>query len=78
MTTRIISLFAAFLFASTTALAATPDGRTFATPDDAVKTLVAALKNNDNKALTEIFGKRNENLIDTTDSADTLENRQNL
>ncbi len=78
MTTRIISLFAALLLASTTALAATPDGRTFATPDDAVKTLVAALKNNDNKALTEIFGKRNENLIDTTDTADTLENRQNL
>jgi hypothetical protein len=78
MITRIILLFSAFLFASTTALAATPDGRTFVTPDDAVKTLVAALKNNDNKALTEIFGKRNENLIDTTDTADTLENRQNI
>jgi hypothetical protein len=78
MITRIISLFAAFLFGSTAVLAATPDGRAFATPDDAVQTLVTALKNNDNKTLTEIFGKRNESLIDTTDTADTLKNRQNL
>jgi hypothetical protein len=78
MITRIISLFAAFLFGSTAALAAMPDGRVFATPDDAVQTLVTALKTNDNKTLTEIFGKRNENLIDTTDTADTLKNRQNL
>lgn len=78
MTTRIISLFAALLFTCTTALATPPDERIFATPDDAVKAFVVALKANDNKALTEIFGKRNENLIDKTDSADTLEARQNI
>lgn len=76
MTTRITFLFAALLLTCTTLLAATPDEHVFATPDDAVKAFVTALKANDNKALIEIFGKRNENLIDTTDSADTLKSRE--
>jgi len=76
MTTRIVSFVAAMLFASVAAIAATPDGRAFATPDDAVKALVAALKANDDKALLEIFGERNKDLIVTSDKAASTETRQ--
>ncbi len=78
MTTRIVSLFAATLFASAAAFAATPDGRAFATPDDAVKALMEAFKANDDKALVEIFGQRNKNLVITTDKAESTENRQKM
>jgi hypothetical protein len=76
MTTRIASFFVALLLAGASALAATPDGRAFATPDDAVKALVAALKANDDKALVEIFGERNKDLVVTTDKAAAAEYRQ--
>jgi len=76
MTIRILSFFAALLFAGAAAIAATPDGRAFATTDEAVKALIAALKANDDKALVEIFGERNKDLIVTTDKAASTEYRQ--
>jgi hypothetical protein len=76
MNTRIASFLAALLLAATAAFPATPDGRAFATPDEAVKALVAALKANDDKALVEIFGERNKDLIVTTDKAASTEYRQ--
>ena len=78
MTTRFVSFLAAMLFASGAAFAATPDGRAFATPDDAVKALTAALKANDDKALLEIFGERNKDLVITTDKAESTEYRQRM
>jgi len=78
MTTRIVSFLAAMFFASAAAIAATPDGRAFATPDEAVKALVAALKANDDKALVEIFGERNKDLVVTTDKAASTEYRQKV
>jgi Protein of unknown function (DUF2950) len=75
MTTRIVSFLAALLLAGT-AFAATPDGRAFATPEDAVKALTAALKANDDKALVEIFGERNKDLVVTSDKAAATETRQ--
>jgi len=78
MTTRIVFFLASMLFAGVAAIAAVPDGRAFATPEDAVKALVAALKANDDKALLEIFGERNKNLIVTTDKAKSTENRQQV
>jgi hypothetical protein len=76
MTTRVASLFAALLLAVTPAFADKPDGRAFATPEEAVKALTAALKANDDKALVEIFGERNKDLVLTSDKAATLETRQ--
>jgi hypothetical protein len=76
MTTRIVSFLAALLLAGATAFAATPDGRAFATPEEAVKALIAALKANDDKALVEIFGERNKDLVVTSDKAAALETRQ--
>ena len=78
MTTRIVFFLAAMLFASVTANAATPDGRAFATPEDAVKALIAALKANDDKALLEIFGERNKALVVTTDKAESTQYRQKV
>jgi hypothetical protein len=59
-------------------IAATPDGRAFATPDEAVKALIAALKANDDKALLEIFGQRHKDLVVTTDKAKSTETRQKV
>jgi hypothetical protein len=78
MTTRLVSFLAAMLFASAVAIAATPDGRAFATPEEAVKALIAALTADDDKALLEIFGERNKDLVVTSDKAAGLETRQNV
>ena len=78
MTTRIVFFLAAMLFASVAANAATPDGRAFATPEEAVKALIAALKANDDKALLEIFGERNKDLVVTSDKAASTEYRQKV
>jgi hypothetical protein len=76
MTTRIVSFLGTLLFVGATAIAATPDGRAFATPEEAVKALMAALKANDDKALVEIFGERHKDLVITSDKAASLETRQ--
>ncbi|HYR02195.1 MAG TPA: DUF2950 family protein, partial [Syntrophobacteria bacterium] len=43
--------------------AATPSQRSFASPEDAVKALVDALKSNDTKALSALFGPGSKDLV---------------
>lgn len=47
----------------------------FQTPDDAVKALIDACKNNDKKALISIFGSKYKDFIGTSDEALDKENR---
>jgi hypothetical protein len=50
--------------------------RTFATPDEAVKTLVAAAKAGDLNALVEIFGPDSKDLVASSDPVTARQNRQ--
>jgi hypothetical protein len=50
-------------------LSAAAEQRTFATPQEAVDALLAALKADDDTAMLAIFGEQNRNLVVTSDSA---------
>ena len=54
-------------------LAAAPGQRTFASPDDATKALLAATKVKDHAALREIFGPDVEQLLSGDDTQDAVE-----
>ena len=56
-------------------VAAAADQRMFATPDQAVDALVAALKADDNAALVAIFGDKHKALVVTPDKAANAVNR---
>ena len=64
------SLLICVLFVALTsgqALAAEPKQKTFASPEEAVKALVAASKAGDTKALSAIFGPRSKDLVSSGD-----------
>jgi hypothetical protein len=48
----------------------TPAQRTFASPDDAVQSLVAALRSHDTKKLEEIFGPDSDDILFSGDPVD--------
>ena len=56
-------------------VAAGAELKTFATPDEAVDALLAALKADDDAALLSIFGDKHKTLIVTPDRAATSTNR---
>jgi hypothetical protein len=62
----IIAVFIAFVLSSLS-LAETVKQRTFASPEEAVKAMVEALKSNDVKALEAIFGPGSQDLITSGD-----------
>jgi hypothetical protein len=56
--------------------AATPSQKSFASPEDAVKALVEALKSNDTKALSAIFGPDSKDLVFSGDPVADKSRRQ--
>lgn len=68
----------AFAFLLSAPLIASAQQKTFATPEEAVEVLIAALKANDDAALLEIFGNKHKNLIVTPDRASSTETRAKI
>lgn len=62
-------------FCAMPVVAAGAEQKTFATPDEAVDALLAALKADDDAALVTIFGDKHKSLIITPDKAANSENR---
>ena len=59
----------AFAFLLSVPVMAAAQQKTFATPEEAVEVLIAALKANDDAALLGMFGDKHKNLIVTPDRA---------
>src|SRR5215469_794701 len=81
MKTVLVSLIQTLAFLSYAARAEVtpaPTQRAFETPDEAAKTLVAALKTGENAPLLEIFGAKHRDLIGTVDAARDRELRGRL
>jgi len=68
----------AFAFLICVPLMASAQQKTFATPEEAVEVLIAALKANDDAALVGIFGDKHKNLIVTPDRAGSTETRAKI
>ena len=74
-TLKLIRRLAFIAFCAMPVVAAGAEQKTFATPDEAVEALFAALKADDDAALVAIFGDKHKNLIVTPDRAANSANR---
>jgi hypothetical protein len=72
---KLMRGLALIICCSMPAIATAAEQRTFATPEAAVDALLAALKADDDAALTAIFGDKNKTVIISPDKAANSENR---
>ena len=68
-TTSVVLRWVLVLLLAFPLVATAAEQKTFATPDEAVDALMAALKADDDAAMLAIFGEQNKNLVVTTDRA---------
>jgi hypothetical protein len=74
---KLIRSLAFIAFCTMPVVATGAEQKTFATPDEAVDALVAALKADDDAALLAIFGDKHKTLVVTPDRAANSANRAN-
>jgi hypothetical protein len=74
--TVVASALVVLFFISNAGYAATPSQKSFASPEDAVRALVDALKSNDTKALSAIFGPDSKELVFSGDPVADKSRRQ--
>jgi hypothetical protein len=72
---KLIRRFAFIAFCALPILATGAEQKTFATPDEAVDALLAALKADDDAALVAIFGDKHKSVVVTPDRAANSESR---
>jgi hypothetical protein len=71
-----VSVFTAMVFLADQAYAAKETRKTFASPEEAVKAVVDAVKNNNNRELTAIFGPGSQPLVSSGDKVDDSVRRE--
>jgi Protein of unknown function (DUF2950) len=72
---KVIFAFIAMLLLLAPSFAATPQQKTFSTPEEAVKAAIAAAKANDNKDLLAVFGANSKDLISSGDAVEDKQRR---
>src|SRR5271157_2518858 len=73
-----LAAVAVLLIFPTSSVAQQPGQKTFSSPEDASKALVAALQNNDEKAMLDILGPDGKQIVSSGDEVEDKQHRANF